>query len=283
MDNREQEAFWNGAAGEQWAAQDEVMSKLLAPVSELLLESELLLGAHRVLNVGCGGGSDAEHLLDVLQTDATITGVDISEPLLTVARQRVATHPQMQGRVAFERADAGKDSLGNVLYDLVFSRFGVMFFAEPGVAFTHIRNHCVPGASLLFACWQGPSLNDWVSVPLRAAYGVLGAPQPTPPRMPGPFAFADAAYVREILDEAGWCDVSLKPQQVTLRWGDSGDVHRSAQELLRTGPVGRLLVDVDEQTRQQVYQAVADALAPHVTEQGLALDGALWIVTARNP
>lgn len=283
MDNSEQHQFWNGAAGEQWAAQDDVMARLLAPVSEKLLLSEQLVGAHRILNIGCGGGSDAEHLLEVLQTDATITGVDISEPLLDVARRRLATRPAMSGRVVFAQADAGKDPLGDQLYDLVFSRFGVMFFAEPVRAFAHIRSHCAPGASLLFACWQAPSLNDWVRVPLRAAYSVLRAPSPTPPQLPGPFAFADASYVMTTLQEAGWTEVSMTPEQVTLRWGESDDLHQNARELLKTGPVGRLVVDVDEATRQKVYAAVAESLAPHATNQRLALEGAFWLVTAKNP
>lgn len=282
MDNRAQHEFWNGVAGQQWAEQDALMSRLLAPVSHILLESDLLPRASRVLNIGCGGGSDTHHLLAALDDRASVTGVDISEPLLAVAQQRLDAEPSLANRVRYQLADAAKDSLGDERYDLVFSRFGVMFFANPTAAFSHIRAHCASNASLLFASWQAAAENDWVTVPMSSALSILDAPTPPPPRAPGPFAFAELEYMHEMLSAAGWGKISIEPRNVTLRWGHSGDLVASAKDLLRTGPVGRLLVDADQATRQQVYAAVADALAPYASDQGVVLSGAIWIVSAKN-
>ncbi len=280
MSNEEQIAYWNGDAGKKWADLDAQMSRLLAPIAEMLMDHAQVDGALRALDVGCGGGSESFALLRRLGGDARVLGVDISAPMLAVAE----AHRAEQGldNVAFLQADASTHDFGDQTFDLLFSRFGVMFFDDPSAAFGHLRGAMAPGARLAFTCWQPLAANPWVAVALQAALTVLPPPAPPPPRSPGPFAFGEADYVTEVLQNAGWSDINVQAKNVDMRWPDSGGYSHTVRELVKMGPVGRLLADVDDATREAVYVAVEGALGDYYNGECLSLPGAIWMVTATN-
>ncbi len=212
MSNQEQIDYWNGEAGRKWAQRDSQMARLLAPVSEALLDHSDLAGARAALDVGCGGGSGTRLLAKRLAPEACVLGVDISEPLLDIARGGEGESP---GHIAYLCADAASHDFGEAQFDLLFSRFGVMFFDDPTAAFTHMRSAMLPGATLAFCCWQALAQNAWTALPLQAALTVLPRPPAPPPRAPGPFAFAEPAYVQEVLSGAGWTDIQVTPGKST--------------------------------------------------------------------
>lgn len=282
MSNEEQIAYWNGEAGRKWADRDVQMAKTLAPIARDLMDHAAVDGARCVLDVGCGGGSETLMLASRLGPEACILGVDVSAPMLEVAEEhRVAAGDEARG-VAFLRADASAHDFGESQFDLLFSRFGVMFFDEPTAAFRHLRAAMKPGGRLAFACWQALADNPWTALPLQAALTVLPPPPPPKPRAPGPFAFAEADYVRAILEDAGWRDVQLTPHAVSMNWDGSGGYEATVRELVNTGPVGRLLAEVDKPARQAVHAAAVDRLRDHFDGSTLALPGAVWLVTASN-
>jgi SAM-dependent methyltransferase len=279
MSNQEQIDYWNGDAGRKWAQRDSQMARLLAPVSEALLDHSDLAGTRAALDVGCGGGSGTRLLAERLAPEACILGVDISEPLLDIAREGGS---ESQGHIAYLCADAASHDFGEPQFDLLFSRFGVMFFDDPTAAFTHMRAAMLPGAKLAFCCWQALATNAWTALPLQAALTVLPRPPAPPPRAPGPFAFAEPAYVQEVLSGAGWADIQVTPREIELAWpGDTG-LETAVRELVNTGPVSRLLIEASEAERQAVYDAATQALEDHFVDGALRLTGAIWLVTARN-
>ncbi len=281
MANEEQIAYWNGDAGRKWAQKDDMMSAMLQPIAADLLQHADLRGCRRVIDVGCGGGSETLMLAGALGDDAEVVGVDISAPLLAVARARLAASPLPGRRIGFVEADAATRDFAAREFDGLFSRFGVMFFDEPVAAFRNLHRALQTGAPLAFSCWQSLAQNPWVAVPLAAALKHLPAPEPADPEAPGPFAFADADRVRGILERAGFTDVRVAPHDVQMCWSAGQDLHTSVREVVNIGPVGRLLVDADDTTRDSVHAAATEVLAPYYRDTGLCLPGAVWFVTAR--
>ncbi|WOJ97818.1 class I SAM-dependent methyltransferase [Congregibacter brevis] len=282
MNNDEQIAYWNGDAGRKWAQRDAMMSRMLAPVAEALIEHAQLDTAKAVLDVGCGGGSETLMLAKRLGPEACVLGVDVSAPLLEVARTELASMGDAGKSVGFVQADASSHDFGEQQFDLLFSRFGVMFFDDATAAFAHLRTAMQPAGRLAFACWQSLTNNPWTALPLKAALSVLPPPPAPKPRSPGPFAFAEPEYIESLLGDAGWSDVVVTPHAISMDWEGNGGFNATARELVNTGPVGRLLIDVDEKTREAVHTAAAETLAPYYQNEQLSLPGAVWLVTAAN-
>lgn len=279
MSNQDQIDYWNGEAGHKWAQRDEQMARLLAPVSEALMDHVGVASTPRALDIGCGGGSGTRLLAERLNPDARILGVDVSEPLLDIARS-VSADAKPGPCIEYLLADAASHDFGEERFNLLFSRFGVMFFNDPVQAFTHLHAVMRPGARLAFSCWQALANNPWTALPLKAALAILPRPPAPPPRAPGPFAFADEAYVRDILESSGWQKVDITPHEFVLTWPGEAGYESAVRDLVNTGPVSRLLVEASKEDREAVYVAATEALRDHYRDGRLQLAGAVWLVTA---
>lgn len=271
--NREQAEYWNEQAGPKWVAAQAHLDRMLAPITEALLERAAPRPGERVLDVGCGCG---ETSLALAGQGAEVTGVDVSRPMLARARERAA------GRtgVVFREADAAVEPFEPV-HDLVFSRFGLMFFDDPHAAFANLRRALSPAGRLAFCCWRDFRENPWVAVPYAAAKPYLPEPEvPPDPRAPGPFAFAEAEYVRDILEGAGFGGVDIQPLDPSLHLADSLEAGLAFMQEI--GPLARALAEIDDAARGKALEAVRAALEPRVVNGGLYLGGACHIVTARG-
>lgn len=271
--NQEQIDYWNGEAGSTWVASQERLDRLLAPISEALIERARVTADDRVIDIGCGCG---ETSLQLARRGATVWGIDISEPMLAHARSRAAG----MERVHFTQADAATSPF-TPDHSLLFSRFGVMFFADPVAAFRNLYGALRPDGRLCFACWQTPKENPWMAIAGRAVQPFLAEPEQPPDLMaPGPFAFADPDYVQNILEQAGFHAIELESIRPTLHVGANLDEAIDFQG--RVGPVARAIAELEGEQRQQALDAARAALAPHVTEQGLNLGAAAWLVSAKR-
>ena len=200
--NDEQIEYWNGDAGAMWAKRQDRMDALFAPISAATLDACRVKRGDRALDVGCGCGDTT---LRLAERGAIATGVDISKPMLARARERAAANGL---DATFLLGDASQTRF-DTTYDLLFSRFGVMFFGDPTAAFTNLHAALSRNGKLCFVCWQPPQRNPWISAPFAVAQPML-PPQPVlEPRAPGPFAFADPGYVREILNGAGFKSITV--------------------------------------------------------------------------
>ncbi|MEM8661612.1 MAG: class I SAM-dependent methyltransferase [Pseudomonadota bacterium] len=281
MANEEQKDYWNGDAGRRWAEEDAVMSRLLEPVSSKLMEHAQLRDYEHALDIGCGGGSQSLALAKRLGSGASVLGIDISEPLLGLAQTKKESRAEDCAELDFLLADAAVHAFAQDSFDLLFSRFGVMFFEDPIAAFTNLRSACMPGAALAFCCWQAMPLNDWLRIPIECALQYLPPPERPDPHAPGPFAFADKDRLEGILSTAGFSDIAVQPFSPTLRFHDSGSVEEAVGHLVRIGPLGVLLKDQPEDLLQEVYPALESVLAPYFQDGALQMDTAIWLVTGK--
>jgi len=280
--NAGQIEYWNATAGPKWVAMQESLDRQIGPLGEAAMEAARLAPGERVLDVGCGCGATSIELARRVAPGGSVLGVDVSSVMLAAARAAAARASAMG--VTFADADAQTASLAPGGFDVAFSRFGVMFFADPTAAFTNLRRALRPGGRLAFVCWQALPKNPWMSLPLSAALRHMPPPTPPAPDAPGPFAFADPERVRRILEGAGFAGVSLAPHDADLVVGGGRDLDGTVDFLLQMGPLAAALRESDPALRGRVADAVREAVAPHADAAGsVHLASATWIVTARNP
>jgi SAM-dependent methyltransferase len=248
---------WNEVSGPKWVAYAALMERRLAPVDEALLAAARPRPGEAVLEIGTGSGATTEAVLAKIGPEGRLLGVDISAPLLERARARLLPlhHPGLELR----QANAETDPLPEAAFDLVLSRFGVMFFADPVAAFRRFRSALRPTGRLVFAAWAGLAENPHWERPFAIARAHLGEPTPRPPRAPGPLAFSDPAYVEEILAKAGFQAISVTPLPLTL---GEGSLDEEVELALRFGPSGALVEEKrpDPATLERLQRAMREAL-----------------------
>jgi len=276
--NTDQAAYWNADAGTTWSQLQDILDFQLAPLSRAALAALAPAEGEHILDIGCGCGATSLDLAWAIDPEGSVLGVDISEPMLAVARQRADQAGYKQVRFALGDAQVFPFEAG--AFDAVFSRFGVMFFEDPTAAFANIRRALKPGGRLAFVCWRAPTENPVMMLPMQAAARHFEAPPaPVDPLAPGPFAFADGERLRGIMRAAGFTDVTLTPHDEAI---GAPTLEDSLKLSLRVGPLGRMLV-ANPDKAEAALASVREALAPYVKADGVLLPSATWIVTARSP
>jgi SAM-dependent methyltransferase len=271
----QQSEFWNGAGGDAWVAMQPVLDRMFVGFEEMLAAAAAERGAHRVLDVGCGAGATTVAIARRLGDGAECTGVDISAPMVEAAKERVAfdDHPPR-----FLLADAATHAFEEGEFDLLASRFGVMFFDDPVAAFANLHRAIAPGGGLRFFCWRSPEENSFMTTGARAAAHLLPELPPREPGAPGPFAFAETGRAAEILAASGWDEVQVERVDVPCAF-PKADLTRY---LARIGPIGQALRDADDAKRAEVLDVVRAAYQPFVTGDEVRFTARCWSVGAER-
>ena len=275
--NAAQIAYWNTAAGPSWVAMQDQIDRQLRPLGLTAMDRLAPAAGETVLDVGCGCGSTTLDLAARVGPAGHILAVDISEPMLGVAeeRARAAGFPQVE----FRLADAQTATLLSGAADALFSRFGVMFFADPAAAFTNLRRALKPGGRRGFVCWRAMALNPWMGLPFQAAVAAFPdlAPTTAPdPFAPGPFAFADGKRLRTLLQTAGFRDIVIEPHDQLI---SLGDLESTLFAAVRLGPLAAAMRD-NPGRQEAITAAVRAEMARHDSPQGVQLESSTWMVTA---
>lgn len=270
--------YWNGEGGDIWVRNMDRTEANFVSLAPRLLAHAAAKPGEQVLDIGCGGGQTSRALAQAVSPGGTVLAVDISEPILRVARQR---HGDV-ANLSFRQADAGSADLGTARFDLLFSRFGVMFFGDPAAAFGNLHRAIMPSGRMVFLCWRAMAENAWIAASTAAAVAALGeAHRPAPPadpHAPGPFAFADADYLRGILRGAGFGTVAIDPLDDAMHLGD---IDTALGYLKNMGPISQALPKVGAEQQQAVDAAMREALGRYLVDGQVQAPCATWIVTAR--
>jgi SAM-dependent methyltransferase len=270
-----QAEFWNSPMAARWIEAREYLDHGLAGITAALFERAAPRPGEHALDVGCGTGTTTLLLSERVGPTGSVVGCDISAPLLGEARARAAA---AGAPITFIEGDAGSRRFERP-FDLILSRFGVMFFEDPVAAFGNLRAALAPGGRVAFVCWRTPRENAWASGPIAAA-GELLPPQPPPdPTAPGPFAFADRGRVAGILAAAGFADVAIAAHDDVMLMGATPE--EAAGHALFIGPLSRAVADQPEEVREQIRRRLVTAMAAFMGPRGAAPPAAVWLVTAR--
>jgi SAM-dependent methyltransferase len=287
QDNTGQVEYWNGEAGQRWVRSQDRMDRAFQPLTAALMERAAPRPGERAADIGCGCGDLSLMLADRLGEEGRVLAVDVSRPMLDRGRAR-ALAGAGRAVIDWQEADVAAWPFPKGGFDLLISRFGVMFFADPVKAFRNMRRALRPGGRLVMLCWRPMQDNAWVAVPRAAMLQVVPAPEPMPPHAPGPFAFADAARVGAILGQAGFTAVASVGVDAALDTAAPGSSDAAALDdavrfATESGPASALLRDVDDAMRERAVAAVRAALRDRAGAGRASLDAACWLFTAENP
>ncbi|WP_050626796.1 class I SAM-dependent methyltransferase [Bradyrhizobium viridifuturi] len=276
QDRDEQVKLWNGAAGRAWVETRDVLEAMFEPLEALLVRAVSDVGPGRVLDIGCGTGATTFAVAQALGPQGHCTGIDISQPMIAAARDRAERERRSAGFIC---ADAQTHPFTPASFDMIISRLGVMFFADPAQAFANLRRATRPGAALRLIVWRSAAENPFMTTAERAAKPLLPDLPPRRADAPGQFGFADRKRVESILADSGWDAVAVAPIDIALSF--------PAAELTRyvswLGPVGTMLQAMEEPRRSQVIDTVRSAFDRYLEAGEVRFTAACWMVAARTP
>ncbi|MEU0087617.1 methyltransferase domain-containing protein [Streptomyces sp. NPDC006274] len=275
--NTEQEQAWNGYEGTHWARNQDRWDAINEGFNDVLLTAAAIRPADAVLDIGCGAGATTR-LAARRAPEGRATGVDLSRPMLE--RARATAHAEGIGNVTFEHGDAQVHPLAGRDFDVVLSRFGVMFFGDPEAAFTNIGSGLRAGGRAAFVVAADGGGNEWIQAlsGLRdlLPLGGFGAADG-----PGMFSLADPDRVREVLTAGGFTHIGIERAEAYGRWGR--DAEDATAFLMGSGPGRHLLSQVDEATGERARRALADILRGYERDGAVRLRSVAWLVTAERP
>ena len=277
--NAAMEKYWNEVAGPRWVGRQAVQEARNAEMLSQLLAAAQAMPGERVLDIGCGTGVTSEPYAIAVGPAGHVTAVDISRPMLDAARQRIAARGL--DNVTLLLADAQVYEFPPGAFDLLTSRLGVMFFADPVAAFRNLLAALRPGGRLVMAVWATIGESAHQRIPLEVAVRHLGPPAPQPAHAPGPNAYGDRDYLRGILGAAGFADIAIEPRRFLVHGDTAAGVAEHASQF---GAVQRLADEknADAAIRAAIVRDIEAAFVPYQTASGVRLPAAFLLVAARR-
>ncbi len=236
----------------------------------------------RVVDVGAGFGDTAIMLAKRVGPTGRVTAIDCCDAFLEYGRKDAAA----------EGIDNVDFVVGDVQFmafepefDLIFARFGTMFFENPVAAMKNMRRALKPGGRFTHIVWRRVEDNPWLGAAKEVALKHL--PQPGADARtcgPGPFSMADEELVRAQMKASGFTDVDFERVDAPVRMGDSVDDAIDFQ--LALGPAGevyREAGEVAEERREALVAELREMLEPFERADGVYMGSSSWVVSARNP
>jgi SAM-dependent methyltransferase len=277
--NADQLEYWNTVAGPRWVGLAGFVEKRVEKVNGLLLTRSAIKPGEKVLEVGCGTGAATVPLAEAVGGTGEVLGIDISEPMLAGARERISQSGLRN--ITLLRVDAQAHSFEPNRFDLIASRFGVMFFADPVAAFRNLLGAMRPAGRLCFACWAALEENRHWLIPYEVALRHLGPPAPKPPHAPGPMAFADPEYLRSVLERAGYEGIEIRRETPEIL---GASPREEAEHACIMGPSARLIDEKQpqESVRELIKQEMTEAFAAYAKGEEMVLPSTIFLVTARR-
>lgn len=272
----EEARYWNEEGGQRWVEYIDRIEPMLDRFSAQLIKAVNAQTGEHVLDIGCGGGPTSAIYAAHVGPQGRVLGVDISDIILKLARQRHGGAEQLH----FESADAATYAFEPASFDVITSRYGVMFFPEPDAAFSNIRRAAKPGARLRLMVWRPLDENPWMGLPARAAFSVIPAPEKAPPGTPGPFSLADPERLRALLTGAGFTAIEMSPIDELIALGPVND---ALDWLTKMGPAARPLSAASAPERDAACAAMRQVLVEHDSDDGVTFPGAAWLISADVP
>ncbi len=280
--NSAQFEYWNAKAATNWTENQLALDRLLSVLTERLFELANIQPGEAIIDVGCGTGASSLAAADAAGPGGKVLGIDLSREMLRLAQARADAKGGM-AHLSFEIADAQVHPFAPGAYDVLQSRFGVMFFEDPVAAFANLMGALRPGGRLCCVCWGPLADNPWFKVPRDAAVKVLGPPEPVPPRAPGPLAFAEVDYVSDILKQAGFADVDIGKEDTSLR--PAATLAEATDYAVNLGPATRIITQFDASAEaiEAIANEVEKGLSPYYTDDEPKVPAVVNFLHARRP
>lgn len=276
--NQQQSTYWTENAGRQWVQQQAQFDRQLVHFGNAALGALQAQPGEHILDIGCGTGTTTLAIADAVGPSGWVIGADISTTMIAASSERAIGRPTL----SFVVADAQTDRIAPIDHDAdaMFSRFGVMFFADPTAAFTNLASNVRAGGRLAFVCWQREELNEWISLPAQIMRTFTPEPVLPPANAPGPFAFRDRDRVKSVLTTAGWSAVQIEPFSAQTMLGAGLGLEAAVNQSMSTTAGQNLRAQVDEATFAAAQDAIRAEFSQRLVDDAVSFDGNVWLVTA---
>ena len=235
--NDEQYEYWNKGIGQKWVKEDISLNERFAILTKEFFSRANINKNEKVLDIGCGGGITSFEASKLVGKDGYVLGADISEILLDLAKKNYSNIENLE----FKYCDVQNYKFKKNIFSKVISRFGVMFFENPIVAFKNIYNSIQDGGSLHFVCWTNVLENEFFTAAANIIIKHLNKEFPQVTRAPGPFAFSEKKYVKQILNASGFKNIKVDKIYTSISTYD--DAKKDGELLFNIGLAGRLLAE----------------------------------------
>ena len=235
--NDEQYEYWNKGIGQKWVKEDNSLNERFAILTKEFFSRANINKNEKVLDIGCGGGITSFEASKLVGKDGYVLGADISEILLDLAKKNYSNIENLE----FKYCDVQNYKFKKNIFSKVISRFGVMFFENPIVAFRNIYNSIQDGGSLHFVCWTNVLENEFFTAAANIIIKHLNKEFPQVTRAPGPFAFSEKKYVKQILNASGFKNIKVDKIYTSISTYD--DSKKDGELLFNIGLAGRLLAE----------------------------------------
>ena len=270
----EAQMYWNEEGGDKWVENIDFAESFMTPMSDRLIERIAAKKGEKILDVGCGGGITTLKLAALAGEGGGVLGVDVSRQIIDVAIKRAEDSTNIE----FQHSDAASTEFGENKFDLITSRFGVMFFDDPVAAFKNLHRSLKPTGRLVFLCWRTPKENPWMAEPAAATFQILPPPAEKPaPTDPGPFSLGEAEHLTNVLQLAGFTNINLEPVDLSL---PMSSVDTAVGFLTRLGPAADALKEASDDQRVEVIAAIRAVMEKYSSADGVLAPAATWIVSA---
>ena len=276
-ENQEQGTHWNSSMGRAWVNNDSKMNAQLQIITNDLYKEIKIQKGSNVLDIGCGSGALLPFLSDKVGNSGLVHGVDISNPLLGLAKK----YHCAKENITFLNADAQSYNFKSLNYDNVVSRFGVMFFEDPMAAFKNIRSSMKNNGKLNFVCWSKLEDNDFFVMPLKIVLRHLNKPLPTPSKSPGPLSFSDPDHTEHILKSSGFKSVAIKTVKTKMINYDT--IENQIQLFNKIGLAARIKKEAsfDNLISAKIDNELISELKRKTTSNGTTLKAVVHYVSAK--
>ncbi len=276
MANENQKTFWGGQGGTNWVKKKSTLDDMLGPFGDLAIKKLAVEKDSNVIDIGCGSGATTFQIAEKLSQNGSITGIDISDPLINHAKSI-----NKLKNVKFIEDDIQTSTLEPNIFTHAFSRFGVMFFEDPVTAFKNINTSLKPDGKITFICWQSAHLNLWQTLIMKEIKQIIDLPTPNP-RDPGPFAFGEKEYVQSILDNAGFTNTNIESYEQAVTIFKGYTVNQAVSEMLMLNPSLSFLKDYPKNQQDDIQIKLETAYSAYQNDQGFEFPSSAWLVTSQK-
>ncbi|MEC9248457.1 MAG: methyltransferase domain-containing protein [Pseudomonadota bacterium] len=270
----EMDEYWNESGGKKWVENLGQIERVLRPVGQTLLDVMSSEHSVSVLDVGCGGADLAARIAALLGQDSEVIASDISLRILEEARRN-----HKGDNLGFLHCDVEIHDFEPDFFDVVVSRFGVMFFANPLKAFINLRSSMRKGGRLNLLVWQSFDENLWMKVPASAAFKILEKPEPPKEGDPGPFSLSDSEIFGDLLTKAGFCEISFLSNHIDL---NLGQIEEAVNLMTQLGPAAGPYTEASNDLQGEARRLIRDSLSNYESNAGVSLPAAFWLVQATS-
>ena len=278
--NEEQKDYWTNSAGKLWVKDKVEKDNMLEPLGNYALSKFNIIEGMNVLDIGCGTGITSTQIAKKINNIGYVTGLDFSETMINEAIK----YSEKLGikNINFAVKDIQNEELKILEYDAAFSRFGVMFFSNPIMAFKNIYSALKKNGILTFICWQSQKENLWYNSGLEIVKKYIDVPLPKE-NSPGPFAYADKSYIHNILTNSGYKDIEFYSYEKDIELFKGFTLESAIREYIESTPIFKeKILILDALDKEKIFLEIKDIWEPYFKDKHLLFPSKTWVIKCKK-